>query len=189
VWGKAVQLAFQTWKRDDIIAVMPTSTNNYTVAASGDNDFCRIYHCTVAALGTPSALTHCEHCSIGSSECYDGAKNMAGFAAVCRMAMAACPGNFADVPTCVGVLAPIAAARLGDVMSLQPAAADTFACRAYQAGVALSAKGQGSMTNQQAACLNVKALAGPSCGGSATPAKSDAASLFVSAAVVLPFLM
>jgi hypothetical protein len=190
IWGAAVKAAFDNWKRDDIIAVMPTTsgTANYTTAATGDNDFCRIYHCTVAAAGTPSALTHCEHCGIQSSQCYDGAANMAGFAAVCRMAMAGCPGSFADVNTCIGALAPIAAARLGDVTTLMPAATDTFACRAYQAGVALTSKGMGQAAAQTSACQNVKAAAGPACGGGA-PAKSEAASLFVSAAIVLPFLM
>jgi hypothetical protein len=188
VFGQAVKLAFQTWKRDDIIAVMPTSTNNYTVAATGDNDFCRIYHCTVASLGTPSALTHCEHCSIQSSQCFDGT-NAPGFNAVCRMALAGCPGNFADVATCVAALAPLAATKLGDVTALTPAAADTFACRAYQAGVALSSKGMSQTAAQTAACLNVKVAAGPACGGTTTTPKSDAASLVVSAAIVLPFLM
>jgi len=189
VWGDAVKAAFGTWKRDDIIAVMPTSTNNYTTGATGDNDFCRIYHCTVASAGTPTALTHCEHCSIQSSQCYDGAANMAGFAAVCRMALAGCPGSFSDVATCIGALAPIAATKLGDVTTLMPPGTDTFACRAYQAGLALTSKGMGQATAQTNACANVKVAAGPACGGSTTPTKSDAASLFVSAAIVLPFLM
>jgi len=191
IWGTAVAAAFSTWKRADIMTVVPSisTTANYTTGSTGDNEFCRIYHCTVASAGTPTALTHCEHCSIQSSQCFDTGMTP-GFAAVCRMAMAGCPGNFADVNTCVAALGPIAAARLGDVTSLMPAATDTFACRAYQAGVALSSKGMGGTAAQTAACLNVKATAGPNCGGSGGgTTKSDAASLLVSAAIVLPFLM
>jgi hypothetical protein len=183
-WGKAVAAAFLNWATADIHYVMPTSALNYTVAASGDNDFCRIYHCTVASTGGATNLTHCEHCAITSSQCFDPAVSTTpGIAAICRMIQAACgTSNFASVAACITDLTPVLA-RPGDVTSLMPAAADTFACRGYQAGVALAAKKSGTATTT--ACANAKVAPGPGCGGTA---KSSAATLMVSVAVVLPFL-
>lgn len=188
IWGIAVKLAFDTWAAADLAAVMPTpgiTGKNYTTGSTGDNDFCRTYHCTVASTGTASALTHCEHCSIQSSQCSDP-QMPAGIPAVCRMIAAGCPGTFTDVATCVAKLGPIAQARPGENNTNSPAAADTFACRAFQAGTALSSKGMGQSTT--AACANVKEAAGPNCGGGGS-GKSGAATLFVSVAVVLPFFM
>jgi hypothetical protein len=186
LWSTAINLAFNGWNRADLEAVIPTSSSPYTTAFVGDNDYCRIYHSTVAAGG---ALSHCEHGSIQSSTCFD--TNMPpAVPAVCRMIQAGCGNSsgFADVPACITALGPIAASKPGDNMTLTPAATDTFACRAYQAGVALSTKKLGGSV--ATACANVKAAAGPACGGSTPPpTKSAASTLFVSAAIALPFLM
>jgi len=193
IYSNALEAAFGTWARADLAMVIPTGGNssvpgpNYMTASSGDTDFCRIYHCTVSTTDT----THCEHCSITSSTCF-AAGVPPGIAAVCRMIQTACgTTNFADVPTCISKLGPVAGARPGDNMTLTPALTDTFACRAYQAGVALATKNSaGAAAAAAGPCMSAKDTAGPGCGGAAAPpAKSDAAALFVSAALALPFLM
>jgi len=195
VWGQAISAAFAAWDPADLAAVIPTLGNSsvpgtsYTTGFTGDNDFCRTYHCTVASTGGVTNLTHCEHCSIQSSQCFaPGTAPAVG--AVCRMIQTACgTTNFADVATCITKLTPLLTSKPGDATSLTPAATDTFACRAYQAGVALAGKKNGGAAGAATACASAKDTAGPACGGSGTPAKSGAATLLASAAFVLPFLM
>jgi hypothetical protein len=180
-WVKAsVDAAFNNWARADVDAVIPASTANYTVAAAGDTEFCRLYHLTVASVDA----SHCEHGSIPSSTCFDGATP--GVGAVCRMILAGCGTSgansaYADAASCATAMTPVLA-RPGDGTTLTPAAADTFACRAFHAGAAITTKKAGGSV--AASCANARAAAGPGCGGAA--AKSDATTLGFSVAVALP---
>jgi hypothetical protein len=64
---------------------------------------------------------------------------------------------------------------------------DTLACRTYQAALALASKAMGQTAGVTASCANVKIAQGPGCGGGST-AKSDATTLFVSAAAIVPLM-
>jgi hypothetical protein len=66
---------------------------------------------------------------------------------------------------------------------------DTIACRGFQAAMAVAAKKMSQST--ATACANVKAVAGPLCGGagaSPTVAKSAAPVALFSASLALPLL-
>jgi len=186
--GTSVGAAFASWNRADLDMVIPTAVaTNFTVAATGDNEFCRLYHLTVAAAGG-ALLDHCEHGSITSSQCFDGT-NAPGIRTICRMITTGCGttmpnGAYATVDACYTALLPVAA-RPGDPTQMIAAAADTLACRAYHAALALTARRAG--TSVDANCANARATAGPGCGGGGA-AKSDAATLVLSAAAALPVL-
>jgi hypothetical protein len=195
VFADGVNAAFANWALSDLMMIIPTIGNssspgpNFHTGYTGNNDFCRLYHCSVASTGGVSNLTHCSHCAIQSPTCTDS--QTPAVDTICKMIQTGCgtKSSFASVDACVTALSPLAQSKAGDGMTLTPPPTDTLACRAFQAGLALAARKGSMQADVSANCANTGLNAGPNCGGGGA-SKSGAATLVVSAvAVALPFLM